>query len=138
MKRTATSACRQQIRKRLDKINAMVPPILSVRGELVHGWVRVNRRKCGHATCRCARGELHETLSFGTRQDGRYLHRGIRPDKIQWLQQATERWSALHRTRAQVAKECQALLRAIDDLEASLCVDWREAVSDRAQHGKES
>jgi hypothetical protein len=130
MDRSALSASRRTIRRRLDKISRMVSECLQVREELVPGWVRMNRRRCGRPQqCRvCSRGERHENLSFGTRHNGQYLHRGIRPDKVEWLQAATERWHAFHKRRTALGKECQALLDVVDELKDLLCVGWQDAV----------
>ena len=130
MDRSALSACRRTIRRRLDKISRMASECLQVREELVPGWVRMNRRRCGRPQqCRvCSRGGRHENLSFGTRHNGQYLHRGIRPHKVEWLQAATERWHQFHKRRATLAKECQALLAEIDRLKDLWCVDWQDAV----------
>ena len=144
MDRAALSNRRRSVRRRLERINTLVPEFLQVRQELVQGWVRVNRRQCGRThQCRvCSRGERHESLSFGTQHQGQYVHRGIRPEKVEWLQAATERWHWFHKRRATLAKECQALLSDIDRLKDLLCVDWQDAVWNsaprRARARKES
>jgi len=40
-------------------------------GALVKGSLVVNRRRCGKAHCRCAEGELHESLAFTFKSCGR-------------------------------------------------------------------
>jgi hypothetical protein len=111
----------------MENLNAFVPKFLEVRQEMVHGWVGLNRRKCGNPGCRCARGELHESLSFGTREEGRNIHRGIEPEKVESLKAATGRWRAYREARAKLVKEFRQLLGDIDALERCLCVsceDW--------------
>lgn len=127
---SALSTCRRTIRRRLDKISRRVAECVQERQELVSGWVRMNRRRCGRPhQCRvCSRGERHENLSFGTRHKGQYLHRGIRPDKVEWLQAATQRWRAFHTRRTALGKECHALLHEVDHLKDLLCVRWQDAV----------
>ncbi|MBC8443250.1 hypothetical protein H8D79_00840 [PVC group bacterium] len=38
---------------------------------LIKGSLVVNRRKCGNPRCRCARGELHESLAITYKENGR-------------------------------------------------------------------
>jgi hypothetical protein len=39
--------------------------------DLIRGSLVVNRRRCGKPQCRCARGELHESLAFTFKSRGR-------------------------------------------------------------------
>lgn len=142
MDRTALSAHRRTARRHLDRITTLVNELLQERHELVAGWVRLNRRKCGNAEhCRlCSSGGRHENLSFGTRHQGQYLHRGIRPEKLEWLQAGTERWHAFHKGRAALAKECDALVHELDRIKEGLTAPWQDAVRSagpRRAKGKE-
>jgi hypothetical protein len=40
-------------------------------GGLIRGSLVVNRRRCGKPQCRCAEGELHESLAFTFKSRGR-------------------------------------------------------------------
>lgn len=139
MNRTALSKYRRSARQRVDKISHLVSELLQERQVLVAGWVRLNRRRCGRPDqCRvCSSGERHENLSFGARHQGRYIHRGIRPDQVEWLQGATERWRQFHRRRSALAKECQALLHELDHIKEGLCVDWQHAVGAGAEESSD-
>jgi len=137
MSKARLSATRRAIRARLKRIDQLAPLCLQERQELAAGWVRPNRRKCGNPKCRCAQGELHETPSFGAQHQGRYVHRGIRPERLQWLEAATERWHAFHKRRTELAKECQELLAQVDRLKELLCVDWQDAVTTPAKRRKD-
>lgn len=44
---------------------------LSSCKKFIKGSLVVNRRRCGKAGCRCNRGELHESLAFTYKKDGR-------------------------------------------------------------------
>ena len=44
---------------------------LSTCARLIKGSLVVNRRRCGKPGCRCAQGELHESLAFTYKQDGK-------------------------------------------------------------------
>jgi len=136
MRHSAISNCRKRILKRMEELNSRKSQFL-VRGPLVHGWVRRNRRKCGHPNCRCARGELHETLTFGTREGGKEVHRGIPPEKVDALQSCTKRWRRYRQARAALVKEFERLLKEIDSLEELLCEPWPEWITPRTKERKE-
>jgi len=40
-------------------------------GDLIRGSLVANRRRCGKPQCRCAQGELHESLAFTFKSGGR-------------------------------------------------------------------
>lgn len=40
-------------------------------GSLIKGSLVVNRRRCGNPRCRCARGELHESLAITYKEKSR-------------------------------------------------------------------
>ncbi|MFQ5351905.1 MAG: DUF6788 family protein [Candidatus Binatia bacterium] len=137
MSHTTLSKKRKRILERMAKLEASMSQFLEVREPMVHGWVRRNRRKCGHPNCRCARGELHETLTFGTREGGREFHRGIPTEKVAALQACTKRWRRYRRGRAALVKEFDRLLNEIDSLEKLLCQPWQEWITPETEETKE-
>ena len=44
---------------------------LSGCGQLIKGSLVPNRRRCGKPGCRCAEGELHESLAFTYKEGGK-------------------------------------------------------------------
>ena len=59
-------------------------------GHLIKGSLTVNRRRCGTPTCRCSRGELHESLAITYKRGGRSVLVHV-PDHLkQEAQQAVE------------------------------------------------
>jgi hypothetical protein len=57
---------------------------------LIKGSLTVNRRRCGTPTCRCSRGELHESLAITYKREGRSVLVHV-PDHLrQQAQQAVE------------------------------------------------
>jgi len=129
MHKAVSSVYRKRIDETFRKLQALLPRFLEVRQEMVHGWVGTNRRKCGNPRCRCAQGELHESPSFGTREGGRYVHRGIAPENLERLRTATGRWREYREARAKLVKTFQRLLRDIDALEQCLCVGCPDPLS---------
>ena len=77
--------------------------IVSRQG-LIRGSLLVRRRVCGKAGCRCARGELHESLYLVIHEEGRtrqlYVPKDWEPRVRQWVQahhQAREFMEAISR-----------------------------------------
>lgn len=136
MNHTALSKRRKRILERMEKLDSTKSQFLEVREPMVHGWVKRNRRKCGHPNCRCARGELHETLTFGTREGGREFHRGIPPEKVDALQSCTKRWRRYRQARAEFVKEFNRLIEEIDSLEKLLCQPWQEWIAAETEETK--
>jgi len=140
MGRSAASAGRQRVQQAFEGLYTFVPKLLGVREEMVHGWVSWNRRKCGNPRCRCAKGELHEPLHFGTRKESRSVHRGIDPEKLEGLQAATGRWREYREARAELVKAFDSAdggLREMDALEESLSVPWTDWIGGGEAEGKE-
>jgi len=133
MNREQLSKSRKLVTERLEKLVGRGSQFLEVREPLVHGWVRRNRRKCGHSNCRCARGELHETQTFGTREGGKEFHRGIPPENLSALKACTKRWRRYRAARAQLVKDFHQLLEAIDGLEEQLSEPWKDWITPKTK-----
>jgi hypothetical protein len=62
---------------------------------LIKGSLTVNRRRCGTSTCRCSRGELHESLAITYKREGRSVLVHV-PDHLkQAAQQAVKDYHRL-------------------------------------------
>lgn len=57
---------------------------------LIKGSLTVNRRRCGTPTCRCSRGELHESLAITYKREGRSVLVHVPAHLKQEAQQAIE------------------------------------------------
>jgi hypothetical protein len=61
----------------------------------LRGSVVVNRRRCGKANCRCAKGEaLHETTVLSYSEGGRTRFVTLPPDQVGLVRAALERYRA--------------------------------------------
>ena len=137
MKHAAISKRRQGILQRFQTLESMKSEFLEVREPMVHGWIRRNRRKCGRSGCRCMRGALHESLTFGTREAGKDVHRAIPAERLEGLCASTERWRRFREARASLVKEFRGLLEEIDALEELLCVPWEGRIEGASEGEKE-
>ena len=92
-------------------------PFLSDR-PMVKGTVYLLRRKCFKPSCRCARGERHETMVLTASICGKKRLWTITEDRLDEIRQRTEQYRQFRRARALFLKECarrQAeMLRLID------------------------
>lgn len=95
-------------------------PFLSDR-PMVKGTVYPLRRKCAKPSCRCARGERHETMVLTASIGGKTRLWTITEDRLDEIRQRTEQYRQFRRARARFLKECgkrQAeMLRLIDAIE---------------------
>jgi hypothetical protein len=71
--------------------------------QLLRGTLITMRRRCGKATCRCARGQLHEGPALSVSLSGRSVTVGLRPADVPAVQAALARYQA-----AREALETQA------------------------------
>ena len=88
--------------------------IVSQQG-LIRGSLLVRRRVCGKAGCRCARGDLHESLYLAINEEGRtrqlYVPKDWEQRVRQWVQahhqarEFMEKISRLHWEKVQKRQE---------------------------------
>jgi len=77
---------------------AVMPLVL--RGSLI-----TLKRKCGRPRCRCATGELHETLALSLNVGGKTAIVTLRPEEIPGIQAALNR---SHEARARLDQQVRA------------------------------
>jgi hypothetical protein len=70
---------------------------------MLRGTLITMRRRCGKATCRCARGELHEGPALSVSLSGRSVMVSLRPGEVAGVAAALARYQA-----AREALETQA------------------------------
>lgn len=118
--RANPSQIRQRIRRLEDSLGPLLRHILAERGPLRRGSFVTLHRKCGKATCHCARGKGHPAHYLSTRQEGRtrlfYLAREIR-DQVAGQ---AGRYREFRQRRAILAQRMRAILMSIDELQEAL------------------
>ncbi len=65
--------------------------------DLIKGSLVVNRRRCGNPRCRCARGELHESLAITYKEEGRSVLVHVPKHLETTARQAIEHYHVLKR-----------------------------------------
>ena len=80
------SAHERQLRSAINKL-------LSQQG-VIHGTLIARKRVCGKANCRCAKGQLHESLYLVVTEAGKsrqmYVPRQWETAVRQWIEQYTQ------------------------------------------------
>src|ERR1051325_773447 len=82
------------------------------------------RRKCGKASCRCARGQLHPAWVLTRSEAGRHKLYSVPPDQRAQVRQLATAWRRYQRARARFGKPTPAPLTTADQLAQTQTVDW--------------
>lgn len=77
---------------------------LSTCKKLIKGSLVVNRRRCGKAGCRCSRGQLHKSLAFTYKKDGKSFLLHIPKDLETEARQAHKDYQKLKRLLEQISQ----------------------------------
>lgn len=110
------SRLRQKLRELAHAAAQQVGPFLSSE-PLIKGSVYTLRRRCSKPSCRCARGEQHETVVMTASIGGKTRLWTLSEDRIEKMRLSTERYRQFRRARAQLVKEQRETLRLIDAIE---------------------
>jgi hypothetical protein len=110
------------LRSQLLEAQHQLPQLLEAclgREPLLAGSLYTLRRKCGKPSCRCSRGELHESTVLSYRGQGR--PRNISPPRGQLdsLRTMTRDYRRCRETRAKLVRWQRQLLKLVDALEAA-------------------
>lgn len=110
------SRLRQKLRELADASPQEIGPFLSP-DPIVKGSVYTLRRRCSKPSCRCARGEMHETVVMTASVGGKTRLWTLSADQISELRRRTERYRQFRRARAQLVKRQREILHLIDSIE---------------------
>ena len=118
--RRELSHIRQKLLQLYLRTRKELAPFLS-EAPMTKGTVYPLRRKCSKPSCRCARGELHETLVLTASLGGKTRLWTIAPEQIGEIRERTQAYREFRKSRAAFIKECaqrqEELLRLIDAIE---------------------
>lgn len=113
---TDVSRLRQKLRELAHAAPQAIGPFLSSE-PIVKGSVYTLRRRCSKPSCRCARGEKHETVVMTASVGGKTRLWTLSAGHIAELRRRTERYRQFRRARAQLVKDQREILRLIDSIE---------------------
>ena len=112
------SSLRAQLRQLQQLLTDLLEPALG-RQPLLPGSLYTLRRKCGKPSCRCSRGELHESTVLSYRGSGRPRNVSPAPEDLDALRTMTEHYRRCRQARAQLVRWQRQLLKLVDDLQAA-------------------
>ena len=97
---------------------------MTSQGPLTPGSFYLLRRKCGKASCRCTRGQLHAVWVLTRSESGQHKLYSVPPDQRAQVRQRAAAWRRYQRARARLLPQITALLALADQLAESQRVDW--------------
>lgn len=118
------SRLRQRLRGVGEKLQRELEQLLSERAGLIRGTFGTRARVCGNATCRCTRGELHESKYLSASDGGRVRQVHVPASDEVAVAQGVERYQRWRELRGQVAEVDAELLRLVDALGVALLAPY--------------
>lgn len=115
-----------QIRKRLKEIPEELHNDLDVvieRRELFKGYVYRSLRRCGKASCRCTRGELHEAWVVATDVDGKRTTRSLSDESRRRLSKLATNYRRFRKAQRSLRGRCKELISLVRELEELMYVE---------------
>jgi hypothetical protein len=110
------------LRSQLLQAQQLLPSLLEAcfaREPLLPGSLYTLRRKCGKPSCRCSRGELHESTVLSYRGQGKPRNRATTPEHLPALRALTDQYRRCRQARAQLVRWQGQLLAIVDALQAA-------------------
>jgi len=118
-----TSRLRQQLWRAYQSLGRTLRTMTPDRS-MTPGSFYLMRRKCGKASCRCARGQLHPVWVLTRSEAGRHKLYSVPAEQRAQVRQLAAAWRRYQRARAQFGKHTAALLALADQLAQTQTVDW--------------
>ena len=118
-----TSRLRQQLWRAYRSLSRTLRAMTPDR-PMTPGSFYLMRRKCGKASCRCARGRLHPAWVLTRSEAGRHKLYSVPADQRALVRQWATAWRRYQRARAHFGKQTAAMLALADQLAQSLTVRW--------------
>ena len=110
------------LRSQLRQAQQLLPGLLEAcfaREPLLPGSLYTLRRKCGKPSCRCSRGELHESTVLSYRGQGKPRNLTMAPEHLPALRALTDPYRRCRPARAQLVRWQRQLLDIVDALQAA-------------------
>lgn len=94
---------------------------------IIKGTLYPLRRKCGKPSCRCARGQLHETMMLSASVAGKTKLWTIPAERVEKIREMTERYRSFRRAKTEFIKlygqRLAQILCIIDEIERARKTD---------------
>lgn len=119
---TDASAIRQALRRIAEQLPKRVGSALNVRAEVMAASLSKTSKVCGKPNCKCARGDKHEVYQLSWTENGKRRSTHIRPDELDRVRSAVERYKRLRQSRAKLLKLASDAASLMDNLVEALRV----------------
>lgn len=117
------SLLRQRMWRLYRSLEALLRTMTS-QGPLTPGSFYLLKRKCGKASCRCARGQLHTVWVLTRSQAGKRKLYSVPPEQRAEVRQRAAAWRRYQRARARLLQQVGALVALADQIAETQKVDW--------------
>jgi hypothetical protein len=95
---------------------------MGVRGEVLAASLSKTHKVCGKPNCKCTRGDKHEVYQLSWTDNGKRRSTHIRPDELDKVRAAVERYRRLRKSRAELLKLASEAASLMDALVEALRV----------------
>lgn len=118
------SHLRQLLRSAYERLGRHMESLLAERGGLIRGTLAVRARRCGDPTCRCTRGQLHQSKYLAVTVEGRPRQVHVpKGDEVE-VAAGVERYRRWRKTRAEIVALEAEYLSVIGRLANALLADY--------------
>lgn len=110
------------LRSQLRQAQQLLPGLLEAcfaREPLLPGTLYTLRRKCGKPSCRCRRGQLHESTVLSYRGQGKPRNLVPAPEHLLAVRAMTDHYRRCRQARAQLVRWQRQVLDLVDALQAA-------------------
>jgi hypothetical protein len=114
------SRLRQRLRATTEQLDRQVDLLMEEAGPLIRGSFGRRGRVCGNPTCRCARGELHESAYLTATDGGRVRQVHVPAGDEVAVADGVQRYRRFREVRARLQDLAQEQLELVDQLGRSL------------------
>jgi len=124
---TVMSGSASRLRQQLWRAyHALVRTLRALQRDapMVQGSLYLLRRRCGKATCRCARGHLHTTWVLTRSEAGQSRLYSVSPEQRGRLRPLAREYRRWQRARAQLIKQSARLVSLMDQLAEQRLQPW--------------
>jgi len=115
-----TSQLRQQLRQAADQYADLLATLLGEQGPLIRGTFRRVHRKCGKPNCRCARGELHDSMYLAATVGGMTRQVYVPAKDEVEVDEDSKRYRRFRKRRQRLGELARRHLQLVDELGISL------------------
>jgi hypothetical protein len=111
---------RQRLREIAAQCQEQLDLLLEERGPLIRGSFGQRRRVCGDPTCRCTRGELHESSYLTATDHGKVRQVHVPAAQATQVASGVADYRRFRKARTRLARLVQKQLELVDELGNSL------------------